>query len=275
MIKLKDIFLLKESMTVHPKGASFDMNMSELNDVCNALLGKVLSPILHKLPPDQGKYFQKNGVGFYETIVPDGSYFTPHPEGPGGHGGVGIINFYISGLIANVAQEVLKAILDYLKTLNIQHGTPKKEQSGVYKSEVVRIPVTNNPNKDESPPELNLSNVNAYQIFHNLLQYEGEHSFEMPAKDLIERITTILRHDPEWIVKNTIARTDSDWPEAEQDPQDVDNPHLGVINQLGSGLGARMIGMGLDADTIRERLFGLVKLAKWSIEHGSSEISVG
>jgi hypothetical protein len=268
MIKLKNILLLRESMNVMVKGVAYDRNMGDLNDVCNAILDKVLSPILHKLPPDQQAYFQKNGVGFYETIVPDGSYFS------GDGGGTGVINFYISGLMSGMKDEVLDNVLGFLTKLGIKYDSPKVEQSGVYKSQVVRIPVTQNPNGGERPPEINLSNVNAYQIFHNVLQYEGEHNFSMPAKDLIQRIVTILKHDPEWIKKNVINRTDSDWPDAERDDQEVDNPHLDIVNQLGAG-GARMIGMGLDEDAIMRRLLEILELAKWAVQKGHTEITVG
>jgi hypothetical protein len=61
--------------------------------------------------------------------------------------------------------------------------------------------------------------VNAYHIFHNILQYEGKDEFSMKADDLMERITTVLRYDPEWIEKNTTHPYDSvmpdDWAEPE------------------------------------------------------------
>ncbi len=255
-------------MNVMVKGVAYNRNMGDLSDVCNTLLDKVLSPIRKDLPPDQQAYFQKNGVGFYETIVPDGSYFS------GAGGGTGVINFYISGLMAGTKEQVLDNVLGYLTKLGIKYDSPKVEQSGVYKSQVIRIPIVQNSNKEERPPEINLSNVNAYQIFHNVLQYEGEHNFSMPAKDLVQRIVTILKHDPDWIQKNVINRTDSDWPEAERDDQEIENPHLDIVKQLGSG-GARMIGMGLDADAISRRLLEILELAKWAVQKGYTEITVG
>jgi hypothetical protein len=158
---------------------------------------------------------------------------------------------------------IVPGIFNSLRRWNIKWKNPKIEQSKVYKSQVLRIPVIFNPNKDTNLPELNLSNINAYQVFHNVLQYEGENDFHMTAKDLIERIE-VLAHDEGWIGKNVIKPMDSDWPKAERDDQDTEeNPHLGIVNQIGDKLGgARMIMNGLDEDDIKFRLREIWKVAK-------------
>lgn len=267
---LENKTIINESMTVSVKGMEYDRNMGDMNDVCNALLDNVLSPILRKLPQDQQDYFKKNGVPFYDTIVMDGDFYQSKRQD------VGTINFYISGLIESTKQQVLNGILEYLKKLNIEWSTPKVEQSGVYKSQVIRIPVIKNPNKSERAPEMNLSNINSYQIFHNLLQYEGEHSFSMTAKDLVERIHTVLKHDPEWVKQHVINPTDSNWPKAERDDQEIENPHMDIMKQFGDEMGgARMMSGGLSEDRIFERLHQLLSLAQWALRNGHSEIVVG
>ena len=268
---------INESMTVMVKDGNYSDDLSQLTGVCNKLMSGVLSPFLQKLPQDQQNYFRKNGVGFYETIVPDGSYFDPHPHGPGGYGGIGIINVYLSGFTSDSMREITRQIFDNLRKWNIKWKTPKIDQSGMYKiSKVLRIPVVNNPNKSEVAPEMQLSNINSYQIFHNLLQFEGEHNFSMTAKELIERIVTVLKHDPEWIKQNVIRPSDSNWPKAERDDQEIDNPHIDIMKKFGDEMsGARMISGGLDEDRIIERLHQLITLARWAIQHGYSEIDVG
>lgn len=248
---LREIFYTKkvinESMNLYVSGANYDRleTMSEIS-------WKVLKPVwqyLEKLPEDQKAYYMKNRMP--ELLTPDGSSY----DDP-----TGIMNLYTAGLTRQALIGVMKIIFAGLKELGITWGKVKTEQSGSFKSQVIRIPILKNPHIGtyKGPPELNMSNVNAYQIFHNVLQYEGEHEFSMEAKELMERIES-LAHDKGWIDKNKINPTDSGIPDAEQDGNaDLENPHMDIVNQLGSQLGgARVIGGGLDGDDIRRRL-GLI-----------------
>lgn len=256
---------LKESMNVHIAGADYDKTET-LGELSNKLIRPVWDYI-SKLPEDQVAYFQKNKMPELLTADGDG-YFES----------TGTLNLYLSGLTTVSTRNVLKIILQGLKKLKIPYGPLKKEQSGRLRSEVIRIPIPKNPlaGTYAGPPELNLSNVNAYQIFHHVLQYEGEHEFSMDAEELLERIKT-LAHDQGWIDQNTIKSTDSNWPDAERDTQDVENPHLDMINKAfggGGKEGPRIIGGGLDADRIKSRLAEIAKIAKWAIDHGHSKIYV-
>ena len=262
---LENKTLINESMNVHISGADY-----ERLDTLGNLSWKLMAPVwkfLETLPKDQLAYYMKNRMP--EPLTPDGDdYFKP----------TGTLNFYTSGFTKQALTGTLKIIFDGLKKLGIKYGNVKTEQSGAYKSQVMRIPILANPHHGayKGPPELNMSNINAYHIFHNVLQYEGENDFSMEAKELMQRIET-LAHDQGWIEKNIIKPEDSDWPEAERDENDPDeNPHLGIGKQLGNKLGgARMIMGGLNADDIRIRLREIWKVAKWAVDHGYNKLSVG
>ena len=269
--------VIVESMNMVVSGANYKRT-DRLDELVNYLQDTVVSPVLRGMTdPAQIDFFHKNSVGFYNLLSADGSYY----EMQSGNPALGIINFYPAGIPADMARRVMMGMLKQLKKLGVQWGQLKREKSGAYKvSDVIRIPITVNNSKGyEGPEELNFTNVNAYQIFHNLLQFDGEHSFEMDAKELMERIETVLKHDRSWIDKNVIKRTDSDWPEAERDTEEpIENPHLDIMgkigNQLGAG-GARVVGMGLDSEGIEFRLQLIWKVAKWAVDHGHNKIYVG
>ncbi len=269
--------VIVETMNMVVAGANYKRT-DRLDELVSYLDDSVLGPILRTInEPEKIDYFHKNSVGRWNMLSADGSYY----EMQSGNPALGTINFYPAGIQPDMTRRILVGILKQLKILGIQWGQLKREKSGAYKiSDVIRIPIIANNGKGyEGPEELNFSNVNAYQIFHNLLQFDGEHSFEMDAKELMERIETILKHDKSWIDKNVIKRTDSDWPKAERDTEEpVENPHLDIMNKitgdLGAG-GARIIGMGLDAEGIEFRLQAIWKVAKWAVDHGHNKILVG
>jgi hypothetical protein len=258
--------LLNESMNLYIKGADYT-RLDSLGEISHRLQNAAFH-FLSTLPQDQQDYWKKNhAFPTYEIITPDGPYYDES---------VGIMNFYISGLTRQALVGMLKVIFAKLKQMGINWGKIKTEQSGTYQSQVIRIPILKNPHagKYSGPPELNMSNVNAYQIFHNVLQYEGEHDFSMKAKELMERIQA-LAQDQGWIDKNTIQPTDSAWPKAEYDPEDIENPHLDLVKQIGDKLGgARMIGGGLSGDKIRYRLGEIWEIAKWADDHGFEDLYV-
>ena len=272
--------LITESMSIYIDGVNYK-RLDNLLSICWDLVGRAMKPVMDKLPPDQIEYFKKNGIDYYETITPDGDgYDKP----------TGIINFYISGFMTQTVQQIIKNIFNELRKLGIKWGRIKKEQSKAYKSQVIRIPIIKNDNKYSGPPETSFANVNAYQIFHNLLQYEGEHEFSMEAQELKDRIES-LKGDKGWVGKHTIAPTDShakipepelpgdEWKHADDTPPDTDdpshNPHMDIINQIGSGLGARIISMGMNEEDIMRRLNIVWSIADWAVKHGYKKINVG
>jgi len=269
--------IIAETMNMVVSGANYKRT-DRLDELVNHLQDTVVSPILRRMTDEQEiAYFHKNSVGFWNLLSVDGSYY----EMQSGNPALGTINLYPGGITSRYLRPIMIGILRELKKLGIKWGQLKREKSGAYKiSDVIRIPIVENNSKGyDGPHELNFSNINAYQIFHNLLQFDGEHSFEMDAKDLMQRIEAILKHDKSWIDKNVIKRTDSDWPEAERDTEEpVENPHLDMMNKITGDLGgggARIIGMGLDSEGIEFRLREIYKVAKWAVENGHNKIYVG
>ena len=256
--------LLVETMDVYIKGANY-----ERLDTLGPLSWKLAGPIWRYteiLPQDQLAYFQKNRAPI--ILTPDGNdYFKP----------TGTLNFYTAGFTKQSIRFALKSIFTSLKQLGFAWGKTRREQSATYNSQVIRIPILTNPHigKYRGPPPLNFSNVNAYQIFHNVLQYPGEHEFHMKAKELMERIES-LTHDKSWIDKNKINPTDSNLGNKPFDNPDIENPHLDVVNQIGKELGnsTRIIGGGLSADDIRKRVGLIWDVAKWADDHGFEDIYV-
>ena len=272
--------VLIEGMDVFVGGFNYTRKLNDLDGIANHLLDIVLSPLMKNLPEDQLAYFKKNGVPFYDTITPDGSYYQQ-----GGGGSTGIINVYISGFTTTILQKLLKGIFSELRKMGVKWGTIKKENSGVYKSQVIRIPVVKNMNDpDDRPPEIHLSNANAYHIFHNVLQYDGENGFSINAEELKQRIES-LNHDKGWVDKLQRPTTThkfkppesgEEWKEEPEDeiPSDEENPHDALVNQIGKGLGGTVISMGLSSDDIWTRLQVIYKIATWAIDHGFSKIEV-
>lgn len=259
---------VNESMNLYVKGAN-----TRRYDTLGELSHQVQAPMWHflsTLPQDQQEYWKKNHrFPTYEIFTPDGPYYDQP---------TGIMNFYISGLTRQALTGLLKVIFGKLKQLGMSWGKIKREKSGVYDSEVIRIPIDKNPHAGQyrGPIELNMSNRNAYHIFKNILQYEPDDvhasSFSFKAKELMERIET-LAHDEGWIDKHAIKPTDSDWPEAEYDKQDFDNPNDAIVQQIGGALGgARMISGGLSGKDIRKRLRTIWKIAKWAVDNGFEEL---
>ena len=272
---------LTEGMDVSIAGFKSGRRLDNLNDIGWHLLDTCIKPIFDTLPPDQLDYFKKNGVPYHDMMTPDGGYYTQ------GEGPTGTINFYISGFTSQALQEILRSIFTELRKLKIKWGHIRREQSGVYKSQVIRIPIVRNMNTYEGPPEMHMSNANAYHIFHNLLQYEGEHDFSMDAEELIQRINS-LAHDKEWVTKNirptTITKpkpppeTGDEWKAEEEPPpaeDDEENPHAKIANQIMGQLGGTHINMGLDEEGIWDRLHAIYKIAQWAVQHGYKRINVG
>lgn len=271
--------IVNESMNVYIKGANYKRT-DDLHSLAYHLIDKCLSPVVNNLPSDQVQYFKKNGVQYYETIVPDGSFYS------GEGGGTGILNFYISGLTTQSLKEVLKSIFQELRKLKIHWGKIKKEKSGMYKSEVIRIPIKRNDGKYTGPPELNLANRNAYHIFHNILQFEGTDSFHMTAQELKDRIES-LQNDKDWVKSNQIKPTDTkidpkdqdttgdEWKQDSNQEDPDENPYDKLAKDISSNLGgARFISGGYDENTIWSRLKQIWEIADWAIKNGYNQIYV-
>lgn len=259
----KIVETLNESMNIHVAGANYERT-DKLDELVNHLLRKAISPVLHDIPEDQQNYFRKNSVGYYNMLTADGSYYSNKDNDPS----KGIINLYIDGIMSQSLQKMLKGIFEELRKLGVKWGKIKKEQSGVYKSQVIRIPITDNTSKKYAgPPEVNLSNQNAILMFRDVLQYEmNDYTFTMDAKELIERIDSIT-HDPNWVNQNvrptTVDKTD---PEVDAADSWKDEPPKG---------GATIINFGVDESYIKQRLQQIRDVAEWAVKNKLNKIYVG
>ena len=221
--------------------------------------------IIDSLPADQQAYFQKNRPA--ELLTIDGTESMDSPTG--------VLNLYVSGYTTQTLRKILYTVMRECKRLKIKVGKLKQEQSRMYNYQVIRIPILQNDQQSyKGPPEIHLSNRNAYHIFHEILQYDATDEynamFEFDAKDLKERIEAILKHDPEWIKNNIIYGYDSNMPKDEYDDVQHDNPHDKYIGSAFSG--AHIISAGLDEFDIIQRLMQILEIANWAIKHNKTKL---
>ena len=264
MIKLKK--LLKESMTLYVDSADYKRydNLIDLSGHLETLAYRELG----KLPKDQQDYYSRNRPSDLLTIDGTSDIYSP----------TGVLNLYYSGYTTATLKKILKVVLDELKKLNIGTGKIKMEDSKAFAYKVIRLPIVKNDNKYNGAPEVNMSNRNAYHIFHNILQFEPDDeynaSFHFTATELKDAVESILKHDPDWIKSNQIHKTDSAWPDAEKgDDVNPENPHDDILKGLG-GSGARIVNMGLNDEEIKSRLYRCLDLANWAIKHNKKELYV-
>lgn len=247
---------LNESMTLYVKDADYK-KLTTLLDISFDLM-HILDKIWNKIPEDQQNYFRKNRVS--EFVTPDGNDYDKSK---------GIINLYTSGFTSKFLREYLKECLKRLKELNIQVGKLYKEQSKTYKSEVIRIPILKNIQTYSGPPEVNMSNRNAYHIFHNVLQFNPDDddasSFHFTTDELKKVVEYVLRQDPDWVDSNQIGTND----------YSHENPHDAIAKDIGDKLGGvTMISGGLHREQIRERLERILDVVRWAEKHGHKELYV-
>jgi len=285
--KRKTPKMLSESMNVYIDGASYKHRLDSVHDLTYYLCDTVLSPILRNLPKDQLDYFNKNKVGTtYDILTTDGSYWEK------GEGNTGIINFYIAGFTSKTIKQVLLGIFNELKKLNITLGKFKREKSRMLNSEVIRVIITDNKTKYNGPPELNMSNRNAYHMFKEVLQFDpidNGNVFRMSAQELKDRILSI-QSDKDWVKQNQIQRKEfkpkpkpeegdewkqTDEPEPENPFDKSDNPHDQMAGNIGNQLGGtHMISMGLNDEDINVRLVEIFRVAEWALNNGYKDITV-
>jgi hypothetical protein len=266
MIKLATYaqrFVMNESMTLQIKGEDYTRH-DTLWDL-STYLQRIAYSILDKLPEDQKAYFQKNRPA--ELLTIDGLDDMNDSK-------KGTLNLYYSGYTKNTLKLILKGVYMTLKKLNVQFGKFRTEQSRTFKYQVVRIPILNISSEYKGAPELNMSNRNAFHIFHNVLQYEAEddgYYFSFTAKELRDRVESVLMYDPEWIKTHVIHKKDTDMPDAEHVPDNFENPHDWNPDS-GSTKGPRLISGGLDEEDIKHRLYAIWDIAEWAIKHGKTEL---
>ena len=131
----------------------------------------------------------------------------------------------------------------------------------MYKSHVIRFKLENMPEKQDAPPQLNLSNSNARLIFTDLLGINIEE--EISARDLIMKIDYLSKDQIDLHQRDTYS-----------------TKHLSLGDKILRAIGKEddpgaenwakgptMHHMGLSAESIIQRLKILRQIALWAINH--------
>ncbi len=169
----------------------------------------------------------------------------------------GTINFYTSGWKDEDVQEISDGLKKFMDSKNVKYGPFRSDRSGVYDSNVIRIPSLQMPVEKEGnhPPEMNLSNTNAIALFRDVLGFELDqtlYGFDIPAFELLKAIEDL--NEPKG-----------------QDKIDI---HSRDAYQTKRKDGPTMIHGGQDRNDILRKLNVVRKIAQWAIKNGHQDISV-
>lgn len=199
----------------------------------------------------------------------------------------GVINFYTSGINPSRVSAIINKILEFLTQSNIKVGKLKEEKSGLFDSQVVRIPVLNNPKGQEElardkPPEINMANNNAFFIFNTILKYDrdlwDDGSFD--ANELLKRITYFEGEEKlqegQYAGQSAIITKMPSIDKQEQgQDQDQDNDQWKKEGpSFEDMLNGKNAISNYDEATIRSKLEGLKKVCEWAIKNGYQELYV-
>lgn len=241
MNSFKD-WLQIESMSVYVQGYDYQDDINDLDDVANSLKRKVLYPAWEKLSKEQQEMVEKGGSGQHSMIVPDGDYYADSKNQ--------VINFYTAGWPHDMVPGLIQGIKYYLDEMRIKYGQFKIDDSGMFDSEVVRIPVLQYSTSKNSPALLNLSNDNAMVIFRDLLKFPEESGgfVDISPADLYRKIETL-----------------------EKDMIDIHARDPYSSQQKG---GATYISGGLSSEGIASRLEQLKQIAKWALDNHYDQMYV-
>lgn len=106
----------------------------------------------------------------------------------------GIIDVYMRGITRDKYKEVKDFVINTLDKLKIDFTPPTElEKSEIYDSYVFKYIINRIP-KDilNRPPQLNMSNANARNIFVDILGYPNDDNFiRLDARDLVNRINNV------------------------------------------------------------------------------------
>lgn len=249
-MKYKDFFsdILNESMTAAVSGADYESrHLEDMLGLSMKLGSIIIHEIINKLPADEIEHFRNNRN--MELFAVDGNGYNKP---------TGVINFYTSGLKDDTIKKIIEAVKYYASELNLMLGSIKgPEQSNMFKSQVIRIPVVKNLNiekKKEHPPEIQMSNSNARLIFKRLLGFgDFDEGYTIAAIDLLKKIEDILEKakDDEFLYRFAA-------------PEKIDK---------GQGI-ATMITGEVSPQYLLMRLNELKKLCEYAINNGHRNISI-
>lgn len=224
---------LNEGMSVMVSNHDYSGDIKSIEDVCSMLMKKLIFPMLNS-----GK-LKTSTPHVHDIITPDGAYYDSGAE---------VINFYTHDIDEQSISAIMSGIKYYLDEMHIKYGPFKKEKSGMHNSEVFRIPVLSLKKTANNAPSLDLSNTNAILIFRELLGIPGDHSFEISARDLHNKISSL---------------TDDQIKIHTRDDYSSQRPG-----------GAMSMSFGLSFNDIKLRLTEINKIALWAINNDYDLIHV-
>ena len=236
---------LKESVDILIKDLPQDDKLYTLGDISHQMNYEIGYNFAVKYDEEIKKKII-DAIRGYSYITPDGDeYFNE----------TGTINFYSHKFPEDLKAVVLSFLRYALMDRGIKMGKVRIERKG-QKSEVIRIPIVSNSNKDTNDaPQLNLSNENAVFIFKEILGYEYKNDFE--------EYNEVEIYVDELLNKINMAKSMLDYQgHPEKSTRDMSTPKNIYANINGK-------------DYIREKLDQLENIAKYAKEHGYDELYLG
>lgn len=231
---------INESMSIYVSGHDYHDDINDFDDLAYQLKQKVLYPAWNKLSDDKQKAVQAGGAMQHQMLIPDGSYYSDHEE---------VLNFYTAGW-GEMIPTLIQGMKYFMDELGVKYGEFKVEKSGMFGSEVIRIPILQWAKSKNTPPLLNMANANARLIFGELLGFpgdEGGYSDISPA-DLYRKIEDLEKHQ-----------------------LDIHARDAYTTQYKG---GATIHHGGLSSEDILIRLEKIKEIAKWALDNHYGQIHV-
>ena len=233
---------INESMSIYVSGHNYQDDIDNLDDLAEQIKRKFLYTAFDNLTPEQQKKVIDGGSMHHGMLTPDGSYYSNQKE---------ILNFYTTGW-GEMIPKMVQGIKYFMDELGVKYGEFKVEKSGLFNSEVIRIPILQWNKSKNSPPVLNMANDNARLIFGELLGFprdreSGGYSNISPA-ELYRKI--------EELDKNQL---------------DI---HARDAYTIKPKNGPTMMYGGLSSEEISSRLEQIKKIAKWALDNHYDQIYV-
>ena len=214
------------------------------------------------------KWMDKRDNAYFKEFFSIPSNEIIAPDGEGYDKPAGTINFYTEAIQKEKVKLFTDHIVSFLRGYGMQVNPPTSDMSRMYKSPVVRIPITENAKGlrvqqklEDIPPEANLANGNAYFIFRDVLQIpDFEEGFVVKAQDLKTRIEYFENEtklqEGEYAGQNGVI----------MDMTAFSDPDI---------LSGKKAMSTYDEQRVRERLMQIKQIADWAINHGYEELVIG
>ena len=168
--------LLAESMDVMIDGFDYSNSLNTLSDILSLINNKVYQHVVELIGRDK-----------YDEY---GSSYFAYDGGESPYEPTGTINFYTQRMPQELVSHICKFIGNLLMVENDLIVGFRMEKSGSQDSNVIRIHVQQNDSQTDAPPDMNMSNANAYYFFTEILRY-SKNEFDrggFPVDDVMTRI---------------------------------------------------------------------------------------